>query len=89
MERLLREIIFREVKEGEVEYGPEFKKANQKFDKAYHQMKERLSAQDQEKLEELTNLHICVDSLEEDASNIAAFRLGALLMMEIYNGRDS
>jgi len=89
MERLLRELLYKLMEDNGVERSPECKNLRKKYWAAYCQLKEKLSAENQAGLEELSEMKSCFMDLEKEASSVAAFRLGALLMIEIHSGRDA
>ncbi|TCL72450.1 hypothetical protein EDC14_1006165 [Hydrogenispora ethanolica] len=67
---------------------PQYRPINQKISDAMKVWREKLSETDYQQLESLMNLHSQSDAMEATASFVHGFKLGALIMMEVLNGRE-
>ena len=89
MQDLLLDFINGTVGERRMERGNEYKEHEQKYRELYNHIKNQLPDAAWSKLDELESTHAKWLSLTDDRWMLAAFKLGALLMIEIYGGRDN
>jgi len=67
---------------------PEYWPMNKKIGEQRAYFKQKLSEEDYRKLEEFDSLHSQASSMDSEASFIYGFRLGAMLMIEIFAGKE-
>ncbi|OKP85842.1 hypothetical protein A3842_07190 [Paenibacillus sp. P3E] len=65
---------------------PEFQKINQKITESLQMLKEQFSEEDFEQVEKLIDLQSDSNSLQSALSFIQGYRMGALMMIEVYKG---
>jgi hypothetical protein len=67
---------------------PQYRRINQKISDEMESWREKLSETDYQQLEELLDLRSQSDALEATAAFTHGFKLGALIMIEVLNGRE-
>ena len=67
---------------------PEYQPVNMKISEQKAYFKQKLSEEDYRKLEEFDNLCGRSSSMDSEASFIYGFRLGAMLMIELFTGKE-
>ncbi|WP_438497647.1 DUF6809 family protein [Paenibacillus sp. IHBB 3054] len=65
---------------------PEFQKINQKITESMQILKEHFSEEDFKQVEKLFDLLIDSNSLQSSLSFIQGYKIGALMMVEVFNG---
>ncbi len=71
-----------------VKYGSEYAEARKELDEEITHIESLLSDEDTRRLNTLLDLHTGLDAISAEESELSMFRLGALIMAEIYAGRD-
>ena len=89
MQDLLLDFINGTVGERRLERGDKYHEMEREYKELYNQIKGKLSDTDWGRLDKLESTHTKWLSLTDDKWMLAAFKLGALLMIEIYSGRDN
>ena len=89
MQDLLLDFINGTVGERRLNRDSEYGEYEQKYKALYNHIKNQLPDAAWSKLDELESTHAKWLSLTDDRWMLAAFKLGALLMIEIYSGRDN
>ncbi|WP_154122675.1 DUF6809 family protein [Paenibacillus monticola] len=66
--------------------NPEFQKINQKITESLQRLKEHFSEEEFEQVEKLFDLQSDSNSLQSTLSFIHGYRMGALMMIEVFSG---
>lgn len=67
---------------------PEFQKINQKITESLQMLKEQYSEEEFEQVEKLIDLQSDSNSMQSALSFIQGYRVGALMMIEVFKGEN-
>lgn len=67
---------------------PEYRSVNKKIGEQKAYFKQKLSEEDSRKLEEFDSLYSQTSSMDSEASFLYGFCLGAMLMIEVFTGKE-
>lgn len=67
---------------------PEYRSMSKKLGEQKAYFKQKLSEEDSKKFEEFDDLYCQTRSMDSEASFMYGFRLGAMLMIEVFTGKE-